>query len=298
MISVHTTSITRYPLFRRGKVRDVYDLGDRLMLVASDRISAFDVVMNETVPDKGNLLTAISKHWFDKLSTLTPNHLLDTDTAAIEGLTPAEQHMLAGRTMIVRKTDPLPVECVVRGYLAGSGWREYQQSGAVCGIPLPVGLQESSQLPEPIFTPATKADTGHDENISAETAASVVGNETLNHIRDVSLALYGAAATAVAAKGGLILADTKFEFGRLDDGSIILIDEALTPDSSRYWLQSEYAPGQPQHNFDKQILRDWLDSTNWNKQPPPPSLPDDVIAGTRAKYIEAYERILGREWTS
>ncbi len=300
MMPVHTTSITRYPLFRRGKVRDVYDLGDRLMLVASDRISAFDVVMNEAVPDKGNLLTAISSHWFDKLSHLTPNHLLGNDTSAIDGLTSEEHDMLAGRTMIVRKTDPLPVECVVRGYLAGSGWREYQQSGSVCGIALPAGLQESSQLPEPIFTPATKAETGHDENISAETAASVIGNETFNHVREVSLALYGAAATAVAARGGggLILADTKFEFGRLDDGSIILIDEALTPDSSRYWLQSEYAPGQPQHNFDKQILRDWLESTNWNKQPPPPSLPDNVIAGTRAKYIEAYERILGREWTS
>jgi len=279
-------------------VRDVYDLGDRLMLVASDRISAFDVVMSETVPDKGSLLTAISKHWFEELSALTPHHLLGTSTAEVDGLTSEEYAMLAGRTMIVRKTDPLPVECVVRGYLAGSGWREYQQSRSVCGIALPDGLQESSQLPEPIFTPATKAETGHDENISAAEAANVIGEDTLNHIRAVSLALYGAAATAVAAKGGLILADTKFEFGRLKDGSIILIDEALTPDSSRYWLESEYAPGKPQHNFDKQILRDWLESTNWDKQPPPPSLPHNVITGTRAKYIEAYERILGRTWTS
>ena len=279
-------------------MRDVYDLGDRLMLVASDRISAFDVVMSETVPDKGSLLTAISKHWFEELSALTPHHLLGTSTAEVDGLTSEEHAMLAGRTMIVRKTDPLPVECVVRGYLAGSGWREYQQSRSVCGIALPDGLQESSQLPEPIFTPATKAETGHDENISAAEAANVIGEDTLNHIRAVSLALYGAAATAVAAKGGLILADTKFEFGRLKDGSIILIDEALTPDSSRYWLESEYAPGKPQHNFDKQILRDWLESTNWDKQPPPPSLPHNVITGTRAKYIEAYERILGRTWTS
>jgi len=296
-MDIHTTSITRYPLFRRGKVRDVYDLGDKLMLVASDRISAFDVVMNETVPDKGALLTSISKHWFETLGDVTPHHLLSTETSDVEGLTSEEHVMLAGRTMIVKKTVPLPVECVVRGYLAGSGWREYQTSQSVCGIRLPDGLQESSQLPEPIFTPATKAESGHDENISAETAASVVGQDTLDHIRRISLALYGAAATAVAAKG-LILADTKFEFGVLEDGRIILIDEALTPDSSRYWLESEYAPGKPQHNFDKQILRDWLESTNWNKQPPPPSLPLAVIAGTRDKYVEAYERILGRDWTS
>lgn len=279
-------------------MRDVYDLGDRLMLVASDRISAFDVVMNETIPDKGSLLTSISKYWFETLAGLTPNHLLGTDTADIEGLSEEEHAMLSGRTMIVRKTNPLPIECVVRGYLAGSGWREYQRSKSVCGIALPDGLLESSQLPEPIFTPATKAETGHDENISSEEAAAVIGADTLEHVRNVSLALYGAAATAVAAKGGLILADTKFEFGKLDDGSIILIDEALTPDSSRYWLKEEYAPGKPQHNFDKQILRDWLESTNWNKQPPPPSLPESVIIGTRAKYVEAYERILGTNWTS
>lgn len=295
MPAVHTTAIGRYPLFRRGKVRDVYDLGDRLMMVATDRISAFDVVMNETIPDKGALLTQISAWWFDTLRHIVPHHLLSTSVDSVDGLTDDERIMLQGRTMIVRKTAPLPVECVVRGYLAGSGWKEYRNDTTVCGIPLPGGLRESSKLPTPIFTPATKAEEGHDENIAFEQACDILGEDIARQVRDISIALYNAAATDVAAKG-LILADTKFEFGQLDDGTVILIDEALTPDSSRYWLAADYVPGEAQHNFDKQILRDWLETTDWNKQYPPPTVPDAVVSGTRAKYIEAFERITGRRW--
>jgi phosphoribosylaminoimidazole-succinocarboxamide synthase len=297
MSAVHTTSLASIPLFRRGKVRDVYDLGDRLMMVATDRISAFDVVMHEPIPDKGALLTRISTYWFEALRHVVPNHVLTTDVSDVQGLTDAERAMLAGRTMIVRKTRPLPIECVVRGYLAGSGWKEYQTSRTVCGIALPDGYVESSKLAEPIFTPATKAEEGHDENISFARAAEIVGMDVATRVREMSIALYQAAQNDVAAKG-LVLADTKFEFGQLDDGTIILIDEALTPDSSRYWLASEYAPGRPQHNFDKQILRDWLETCEWNKQPPPPTLPASVIDGTRAKYIEAYERITGERWSA
>lgn len=297
MSAVHTTSLASIPLFRRGKVRDVYDLGDRLMMVATDRISAFDVVMHEPIPDKGALLTRISTYWFEALRHVVPNHVLTTDVSDVQGLTDAERAMLAGRTMIVRKTRPLPIECVVRGYLAGSGWKEYQTSRTVCGIALPDGYVESSKLAEPIFTPATKAEEGHDENISFARAAEIVGMDVATRVREMSIALYQAAQNDVATKG-LVLADTKFEFGQLDDGTIILIDEALTPDSSRYWLASEYAPGRPQHNFDKQILRDWLETCDWNKQPPPPTLPASVIDGTRAKYIEAYERITGERWSA
>jgi phosphoribosylaminoimidazole-succinocarboxamide synthase len=298
MQPVHTTNIAAYPLLRRGKVRDVYDLGDRLMMVATDRISAFDVVMDEPIPDKGALLTAISTYWFGVLGAIVPNHLLSTDVDTVPNLTDAERAMLRGRTMIVQRTRPLPIECVVRGYLAGSGWKEYQSSHTVCGISLPDGYVESSKLNAPIFTPATKAEEGHDENISFERAVETVGTDVANRVRDLSIALFEAGSSDVAEKG-LVLADTKFEFGQLDDGSIILIDEALTPDSSRYWLASEYAPGKAQHNFDKQILRDWLETCDWNKQAPPPPLPHDVIEGTRAKYIEAYLRITGASaWTS
>jgi phosphoribosylaminoimidazole-succinocarboxamide synthase len=297
MPPVLTSSIAGYPLFRRGKVRDVYDLGDRLLMVATDRISAFDVVMSQPVPDKGALLTQISTYWFNVLGNVVPNHLITTDVFVVEGLTPEERRMLAGRSMVVEKTEPLPVECVVRGYLAGSGWKEYRTDGTVCGIEIPAGYQESAKLEEPIFTPATKAETGHDENIPFETAAQILGEDTARFVRDISIRLYTAAAEHVAAKG-LILADTKFEFGRRSDGSIILIDEALTPDSSRYWLASEYEVGRPQHNFDKQILRDYLETTTWNKQAPPPPLPDHVISGTRAKYLEAYERITGHPYAA
>lgn len=291
---VHTTSLSAYPLFRRGKVRDVYDLGDRLLMVATDRISAFDVVMQETIPDKGALLTAISAYWFETLGHVVPNHIISYDVSTIDGLTSEERELLTGRSMIVRKTSPLPVECVVRGYLAGSGWKEYKTSRTVCGIPLPDGYEESSKLAEPIFTPATKAEEGHDENIAFEQAAEILGNDVAAVVRDHSFALFNAASKDVESKG-LILADTKFEFGVID-GQVILIDEALTPDSSRYWLASEYAPGTSQYNFDKQILRDWLETTDWNKSYPPPTLPSSVIEGTRAKYIEAFERITGRTW--
>lgn len=295
MSTVQTTSLTAYPLFRRGKVRDVYDLGDRLLMVATDRISAFDVVMTEGIPDKGALLTSISLYWFEQLGHVIPNHLLSTDVSTLPGLTDAERVMLAGRSIIVRKTRPLPVECVVRGYLAGSGWKEYQSSQTVCGIHLPAGYSESSRLESPIFTPATKAEEGHDENISFERSAEILGQDVAERVRDVSIALYNAAAEDVAGKG-LILADTKFEFGVDDTGEIILIDEALTPDSSRYWLASSYAEGTSQMNFDKQVLRDWLETTSWNKTPPPPALPSEVVQATRAKYIEAYERITGLQW--
>jgi phosphoribosylaminoimidazole-succinocarboxamide synthase len=291
---LHTTNLTSFPLFRRGKVRDVYDLGDRLLMVATDRISAFDVVMEETIPDKGALLTQISAYWFEKLGHVVPNHVITYDMHAVDGLTDEERAQLQGRSVVVRKTQPLPVECVVRGYLAGSGWKEYQASRTVCGIALPDGYAESSKLVEPIFTPATKAEEGHDENISFEQAATILGSDVASALRDYSIALYNAASLDVASKG-LILADTKFEFGVID-GQIILIDEALTPDSSRYWLASEYAPGTSQYNFDKQMLRDWLETTDWNKMYPPPQLPQSVIDGTRAKYIEAYERITGRTW--
>lgn len=291
---LHTTNLTSFPLFRRGKVRDVYDLGDRLLMVATDRISAFDVVMTETIPDKGALLTQISAYWFETLANVVPNHVITYDLQAVDGLTDDERAQLQGRSVVVRKTQPLPVECVVRGYLAGSGWKEYQASHTVCGVQLPAGYVESSQLAEPIFTPATKAEEGHDENISFAQAASILGDDVAAQVRDHSIALYNAASRDVASKG-LILADTKFEFGVID-GQIILIDEALTPDSSRYWLASEYAPGTSQYNFDKQMLRDWLETTDWNKAYPPPQLPQSVIDGTRAKYIEAYERITGRTW--
>lgn len=291
---LHTSQLMRFPLFRRGKVRDVYDLGDRLLMVATDRISAFDVVMSETIPDKGALLTQISAYWFETLAHVVPNHVITYDMRSVDGLTDDERAQLQGRSVIVRKTQPLPVECVVRGYLAGSGWKEYQASHTVCGVQLPAGYVESSQLAEPIFTPATKAEEGHDENISFAQAASILGDDVAAQVRDYSIALYNAASRDVASKG-LILADTKFEFGVID-GDIILIDEALTPDSSRYWLTSEYAPGTSQYNFDKQMLRDWLETTDWNKAYPPPQLPQPVIDGTRAKYIEAYERITGRTW--
>lgn len=295
MSTVQSTALTAYPLFRRGKVRDVYDLGDRLLMVATDRISAFDVVMSEGIPDKGALLTSISLYWFAQLGDVIPNHLISTDVSTLPGLTDEERQMLAGRSMIVRKTRPLPVECVVRGYLAGSGWKEYQSSQTVCGVALPAGYRESSRLETPIFTPATKAEEGHDENISFERSVEILGQDVAERVREVSIALYNAAAQDVAGKG-LILADTKFEFGIDESGEIILIDEALTPDSSRYWLASSYAEGTSQMNFDKQVLRDWLETTTWDKTPPPPVLPSEVVQATRAKYIEAYERITGHQW--
>ena len=292
MPPVLSTSLSQYPLLRRGKVRDLFDLGDHLLMVASDRISAFDVVMGEPIPEKGRILTQISLYWFDILSDIIPHHLVSTNVGSIPHLTPEEQDMLEGRSMIVKKTTPLTVECVVRGYITGSGWKEYHASRTVCGIPLPDGLVVSSQLPEPLFTPSTKAEEGHDENITFAQCEDILGADLAERVRSISLALY-TRAREIAAGKGLILADTKFEFGIDANGDLILIDEALTPDSSRYWLAESYQPGIAQENFDKQVLRDWLETTSWNKQPPPPALPDAVISATQLKYTEALHRIVG-----
>ena len=276
----------------QGKVRDIYDLGDRLLLVATDRISAFDVVMADPIPDKGRILTQISAFWFRLLSDIIPHHLLSLDVGDFPPSCQAHREVLAGRSMLVRKTRPLPVECIVRGYLAGSGWADYRKTGAVCGIPLPAGLKESVRLPEPIFTPSTKAALGtHDENITFTEAAAAIGSDLATQVREVSLNLYRRA-SAWAEPRGIILADTKFEFG-LVDGDLLLIDEVLTPDSSRFWPQDDYAPGRAQKSYDKQYLRDYLESLGWNKQPPPPPLPPEVVANTRTKYLEALKSLTG-----
>ncbi|MBX3441906.1 MAG: phosphoribosylaminoimidazolesuccinocarboxamide synthase [Planctomyces sp.] len=282
------TSLPDWPV-RRGKVRDVYDLGDRLLIVTTDRISAFDWVLPTGIPDKGRVLTRISEFWFGRLGV--PHHLLTADVGAMDLPASVDREPLAGRSMLVRKTDVIPIECVVRGYLAGSGWKEYRQSGRVCGIELPPGLTESARLPEPIFTPATKAETGHDENVPFETVVEAIGPARAQQIRDASLRLFAAGAEYAATRG-IIVADTKFEFG-LRDGELILIDEALTPDSSRFWPADGYAPGRPQPSFDKQFVRDWLETQPWDKHSPPPALPSDVVARTRDKYIEACERLTG-----
>jgi len=275
---------------RRGKVRDIYDLGDRLLLVGTDRISAFDWVLPNGIPDKGRVLTQIAAFWFDLLEE--PHHLITTDVETM-GLPPAiDRRPLAGRTSLVRKTEVVPIECVVRGYLAGSGWKEYQQQGTVCGIPLPDGLTESSRLDDPIFTPATKAQTGHDENISFERMSELVGEELAEELRRRSIEIFNRGA-AYALDRGIIIADTKFEWGWLD-GRLILIDEVLTPDSSRFWPAEQYRPGRSQPSFDKQFVRDWLSATDWDKNSPPPALPDDVVAKTRQKYLDAYERLTGK----
>ncbi len=273
-----------FPIFRRGKVRDVYDLGKQLLIVATDRISAFDCVMPEGIPDKGRILTAVAAYWFATTEDLVPNHFRENPgwPAGLE----AHREALSGRAVIVEKTRPLPLECVVRGYLAGSGWKEYQATGTVCGLLLPAGLRLADRLPRPIFTPATKAEEGHDENISFEQMVSVVGDELAARLRDLSLALYRRGAE-LAARRGILLADTKFEFGLSDAGELILIDEALTPDSSRYWLADSWAPGQNPPSLDKQFLRDYLETLEtWNKQPPAPHLPASIVAGIRERYLD------------
>ena len=290
--AVHTTDFPTLALWRRGKVRDVYDLGQELLIVATDRISAYDAIMSEPVPGKGIILTALSLFWFEQLGDIVENHLLSADVDTFPESCSPYRETLRGRSMLVRKTDPLPIECVARGYLAGSGWKEYQRDRTVCGVPLPEGLVESSRLPEPIFTPATKAEQGHDENISFEETERIVGAETAAEVRELTLAIYRRAA-AIAEQEGIIIADTKLEFGRLPDGRLILIDEVLTPDSSRFWLASSYSPGATQQNFDKQYLRDHLDASGWDRTPPPPPLPQEVIAGTLRKYREALERLTG-----
>ena len=277
---------------RQGKVRDVYDLGDRLLLVATDRISAFDWVLPNGIPDKGRVLTGLSAYWFARLKV--PNHLISTeiDDVGLDLSTP-ERESLAGRSMLVRKARVVPFECVVRSYLSGSGWKEYRSSGSVCGITLPSGLRESDRI-EPIFTPATKAETGHDENVSFETMAGAVGKEVAETLQSKSLEVYQMAA-ARALGCGLILADTKFEWGfDAETGKLLLVDEVLTPDSSRYWSIDSYRPGGPQPSFDKQFVRDWLETTGWDKASEPPRLPDDVVTKTRGKYIEAYEKLTGQ----
>ncbi|MBM3983790.1 MAG: phosphoribosylaminoimidazolesuccinocarboxamide synthase [Planctomycetes bacterium] len=271
---------------RKGKVRDVYDLGDKLVIVATDRISAFDYVLKPGIPNKGRLLTAMSLFWFDWLKV--PNHLISAELSAL----PQEfqRPELQGRTMLVKKTTVVPIECVARGYLLGSGWKEYQASGTVCGIALPPGLQQASKLPEPLFTPATKAETGHDENISFEQMARDVGLATATELKARTLDVYRRAA-AHAESRGIILADTKFEWGTLPSGELILIDEVLTPDSSRFWPKETYAPGASPPSFDKQFVRDWLETQPWDKNSPPPPLPDEIVAKTAAKYKEALDRL-------
>ena len=296
---LQTTLAKRAP-DRQGKVRDIYDFGDRLLIVATDRISAFDYVLGSGIPDKGKVLTQISTFWFDRMRPIVQNHVLSTDTADYPPRAHGDAASLRGRSMLVRKTEPLPIECVARGYLSGSGWKDYVQTGQVCGIALPMGLLESSRLPTAIFTPATKAQSGHDINITGAQAGQLVGPQVLTRARELTLRLYTEGA-AYAESRGIIVADTKFEFGLLpsdgrpDEERLILIDEVLTPDSSRFWPRDGYSPGGPQPSFDKQFVRDYLEEIRWNKQPPVPALPDDVVARTREKYVEAFRRLTGRE---
>ena len=282
------------PRVRQGKVRDLYDVGEHLLLVASDRISAFDYVLGSGIPDKGRVLTQLSAFWFARTAHIVPNHVVSTDVADYPAVLAPFHEQLRGRSMLVRKTTPLPVECVARGYISGSGWKDYVATGEVCGVPLPAGMRESDRLPEPLFTPATKADSGHDMNIAEAEAAAVVGAERLQELKRLTMALY-AFGVAHAESCGIILADTKFEFGVTPEGELLLIDEVMTSDSSRYWPKDAYAPGGPQLSFDKQFVRDYLESIKWNKQPPVPSLPDDVVRRTRDKYLDAYRRLTGRE---
>jgi len=279
---------------RRGKVRDVYDLGDQLLIVATDRISAYDVVMPNGIPDKGKILTALSLFWFAKFGGHYENHLLATEVADYPASVKPYASQLAGRSMLVRKAKVVPIECVARGYLAGSGWKEYQKSQTVCGIKLPPGLCQCDKLPQPVFTPATKEETGHDINIDFDEMVTRVGADLSQELRRRTLGLYTQAADYAAGRG-VIIADTKFEFGQLPDGRIILIDEVLTPDSSRFWPADKYQPGRDQESFDKQFVRNYLEAQPWDKTPPAPTLPPDVVAGTRQRYLEAYERLTGKK---
>ena len=288
---ISQTDFAGLKLLARGKVRDIYELGDQLLIVATDRLSAFDVVLPTPIPDKGPVLTQLSLFWFEKLASIVPNHVISADNFA--GVLAPYADALQGRAMLVLRTEPVPIECVVRGYLSGSGWKDYQKTGSVCGIALPAGLRESDRLPEPIFTPSTKATTGHDENISFDETVERIGQPLAEKLRDTSLAIYKSAAEFASARG-IIIADTKFEFG-LIGGELIWIDEALTPDSSRFWPGNQYMPGKPQPSFDKQYVRDYLEKIGWNKQPPAPPLPADVVAATRDKYREAYQRVTGHE---
>ena len=295
--SLFETSLDGVTVHRRGKVRDMYEVGEHLLMVATDRISAYDVVLGSTVPDKGRVLTQLSAFWFGRTEHIVGNHLLATDPGEYPEPLRAHAALLAGRSMLVRRTKPIPIECVARGYLSGSGWKEYQRDGQVCGVRLPPGLRESDRLPETIFTPATKADTGHDVNISEAEAARLVGSDLVTRLRKLTLALYEHGA-AHAASRGIIVADTKFEFGIVSGNGrddVILIDEVLTPDSSRFWPAARYEAGGPQPSFDKQYVRDYLDRIAWDRKPPAPALPDDVVANTRQRYVDAYRLLAGRE---
>ena len=275
----------------RGKVRDIFEVDGRLLIVTTDRVSAFDVVLNQGIPGRGITLTRLSGFWFRRLEGICPNHLVTTDIEQMSEGVRREAGRLRGRTMLVRALDIVPVECVVRGYLAGSGWKEYRHSQSVCGVPLPAGLVESGKLPEPIFTPTTKAQDGHDEPLTYGQVEEAVGSDTASRLRELSLELYLAGASH-AEERGIILADTKFEFGLLD-GRLVLADEALTPDSSRYWDKATYAPGRGQDSFDKQIVRDWLEQSGWDKNPPPPDLPDEIIEKAASRYVEIADRLIG-----
>jgi phosphoribosylaminoimidazole-succinocarboxamide synthase len=305
------TSLPDLKLLGRGKVRDIYEVGDDLLIVATDRISAFDYVLGTGIPDKGKVLTQLSAFWFDRIGTLVPHHVIATDVSAFPPALRAHADTLRGRSMLCRRTRPLPIECVARGYLSGSGWKEYQQSGSVCGVRLPAGLRESDRLPEPIFTPATKAETGHDINIDQEEAGRIVGRELLARVKALTLEIFRRGCEH-AESTGIIIADTKFEFGLarrsasgaeaarssanvIGDDEIVLIDEVLTPDSSRFWPKDQYKPGGAVPSFDKQYVRDYLEEIRWNKQPPVPSLPQPVVARTREKYVEAFRRLSGRD---
>jgi phosphoribosylaminoimidazole-succinocarboxamide synthase len=278
---------------RRGKVRDVYDLGERLLIVATDRISAFDCVMPNGIPDKGKILTALSLFWFDKFAGRFENHLLESDASRFPSELRRFQGQLEGRSMLVRKARVVPVECVARGYLAGSGWKEYRRTGTVCGVRLPPGLRQCDKLPEPIFTPATKEEAGHDVNVDFAEAARRVGLDVAESLRSRTLEIYRGAA-AYGETRGVLIADTKFEFGRLPDGRLILVDEVLTPDSSRFWPADQYEPGRDQPSFDKQFVRNYLEGLAWGKKPPAPVLPPEVVEGTRQRYLEAYQKLTGR----
>ena len=301
-VPVLETSLEGLTFHRRGKVRDVYEVplasGETaLLMIATDRISAFDYVLGSGIPDKGKVLTQLSGFWFERFGDLVPHHLISMDVADFPAVAQPHAAVLQGRTMLCRMTQPVPIECVARGYLSGSGWKEYQKSGNVCGIPLPAGLKESDRLPEPIFTPATKADTGHDVNVSFEEAAGLVGEPLMTRLRDLTLEIYRRGCEHAESKG-IIIADTKFEFGMVGDDpqtDVVLIDEVLTPDSSRFWPQASYRPGHGVPSFDKQFVRDYLEDIAWNKQPPVPSLPEDVVQRTREKYVEAFRLITGRD---
>ncbi len=287
------TDIPYLKLHNKGKVREIFEIDDNLLLVATDRISAFDVILPNGIPHKGTVLTQISEFWFELIGDLTENHLITTSIDEIDKIKEEDRDLLRGRSMLVKKVDVIPVECIVRGYIAGSGWKEYKEHGTVCKINLPDNLKESDKLPEPIFTPSTKAESGHDENISFEEAIKITGRELAEELRKRSIEIYKKASEYALTKG-IIISDTKFEWGKYGD-KVILIDEVLTPDSSRFWPLESYSPGKPQPSFDKQFVRDYLESCDWDKNPPPPSLPGDIIRTTSEKYLEAYTKLTGKE---